>query len=26
VVYQNGKILAKAGSGELLPRKHWQKP
>jgi dihydropyrimidinase len=26
VVYGNGKILAKAGSGELLPRKHWQKP
>jgi dihydropyrimidinase len=26
VVYQNGKILARAGSGQLLPRKHWQKP
>jgi dihydropyrimidinase len=26
VVYKDGKILAKAGSGELLPRKHWQKP
>ena len=25
VVYQNGKILAKAGSGQLAPRKHWQK-
>jgi dihydropyrimidinase len=26
VVFKDGKILAKAGSGELLPRKHWQKP
>jgi dihydropyrimidinase len=25
IVYQNGKILAKAGSGRLAPRKHWQK-
>ena len=26
VVWQNGRILAQAGSGQLLPRKHWQKP
>jgi dihydropyrimidinase len=26
VVYQNGKITAKAGSGQLAPRQHWQKP
>jgi dihydropyrimidinase len=26
VVYQNGKITAKAGSGQMAPRQHWQKP
>jgi dihydropyrimidinase len=26
VVWQNGRILAKAGSGQLAPRQHWQKP
>jgi len=26
VVYQNGKILAEAGSGQLAPRQHWQRP
>src|SRR5262245_9667950 len=26
VVYQDGKILAAAGSGQLAPRQHWQKP
>ena len=26
VVYQNGKITAKAGSGEMAPRHHWEKP
>jgi dihydropyrimidinase len=26
VVYQNGRMLAKAGSGQVIPRKHWQKP
>jgi dihydropyrimidinase len=26
VVYQDGKILATAGSGQLAPRQHWQKP
>jgi dihydropyrimidinase len=25
VVYRDGKILAAAGSGQLAPRKHWQK-
>jgi len=25
VVWNNGKITAKAGSGQLAPRKHWQK-
>jgi hypothetical protein len=23
IVYQNGKILAGAGSGQLAPRRHW---
>ncbi len=26
VVYQDGKILASAGSGQLVPRQHWQRP
>ncbi len=26
VAYQNGKILAQAGSGQLAPRKHWERP
>jgi dihydropyrimidinase len=26
VVYQGGKILAAAGSGQLAPRHHWQRP
>ena len=26
VVYQNGRILARAGSGQVIPRQHWQKP
>jgi dihydropyrimidinase len=26
VVYQNGKIVAEAGSGQLAPRQHWQRP
>ena len=26
VVYQDGKILASAGSGQVLPRQRWQKP
>ncbi len=26
VVYKDGKILAKAGSGEMAPRHHWQRP
>jgi dihydropyrimidinase len=26
VVYQGGKILGEAGSGQLAPRQHWQKP
>jgi dihydropyrimidinase len=26
VVYEDGKICAKAGSGQLAPRSHWQKP
>ena len=26
VVYQNGKIMAKAGSGQMAPRQHWQRP
>ncbi|PYQ96628.1 MAG: hypothetical protein DMF96_17685 [Acidobacteria bacterium] len=26
VVYQGGKILAAAGSGQLAPRQHWQRP
>jgi len=26
VVYQGGKILASAGSGQLAPRQHWQQP
>jgi len=26
VVYQDGKILAAVGSGQLAPRQHWQKP
>ena len=26
VVYENGKITAAAGSGQLAPRVHWQKP
>jgi len=26
IVYRDGKILAAAGSGQLAPRQHWQKP
>jgi dihydropyrimidinase len=26
VVYEGGKILAAAGSGQLAPRQHWQRP
>jgi dihydropyrimidinase len=26
VVYRDGKILSDAGSGQLVPRAHWQKP
>ncbi len=26
LVYQNGKVLAPAGSGRLAPRQHWQRP
>jgi hypothetical protein len=26
VVYEGGKILAGAGSGQLAPRQHWQRP
>jgi dihydropyrimidinase len=26
VVYQNGKILAEAGSGRMAPRQHWERP
>jgi dihydropyrimidinase len=26
VVFKDGKVLAAAGSGQLAPRKHWQKP
>ena len=26
IVYRDGKILADAGSGQLAPRQHWQKP
>jgi dihydropyrimidinase len=26
VVYQGGKVLATAGSGQLAPRQHWQRP
>jgi dihydropyrimidinase len=26
VVYQDGKILASAGSGQLIPRQRWQRP
>ena len=26
VVYQDGKILASAGSGQLIPRERWQRP
>ena len=26
VVYEGGKILAEAGSGQLAPRQHWQRP
>jgi dihydropyrimidinase len=26
VVYEGGKILASAGSGQLAPRQHWQRP
>jgi dihydropyrimidinase len=26
IVYRDGKILAAAGSGQLAPRHHWQKP
>jgi len=26
MVYRDGKILAAAGSGQLAPRQHWQKP
>ena len=26
VVYENGRILAEAGSGRLAPRERWQRP
>jgi dihydropyrimidinase len=26
VVYQDGKIMAKAGSGQMAPRHHWERP